>query len=96
MFKRLLAWLGLIKPKTGIPANARYVTVSGGDRGANKQMVLVVPPESKVVVEPVRRIEGDVMSRQDWLMEYGDTPFERRAKNRAWTVSRLPDECAFL
>jgi hypothetical protein len=91
MFKRLLAWLRP-KPEPTIPADARWVTVSGGPRGTNRGRVLVASQDNCGSVQ-----SGDkypTMSRQEWLRQHGHS--SSKESGRAWLVHHLPDECTFL
>lgn len=90
MFKRFVNWIKSFRTTAnGIPDDARWVIYQN-------QPVLVTPPATNVIVEETRHLDGAQMSRQNWLDEFGEKPAARHARNRAWMIRYLPDECTFM
>jgi hypothetical protein len=97
MFKKLLGWLS--PEPQAIPENARYVVVSGGNRGLNQQWVLVVPPTTpNVTIESIQHWNevSDDWRRPSRVIGRSSINEEERARrNAAWRLNHLPDECLF-
>lgn len=100
MFKRIIAWFKRPKPPTpltAIPDDARYVVVSNRVLWPGVGLdgrLLVVPPETDVVIEPVVT-SGDwgMESRQDYLTR--NPPRSAKERGREWQINQLPDACLF-
>jgi hypothetical protein len=75
--------------------DARYVTMSGGDRGTNLQFVLVKSQDNCGPAQKVRDvIPGE--GRPTTVQLVGLSEADKKARGRAWMVDHLPDECTFL